>query len=101
LRDVDIDQSLDGRRLQGPTVFVYFEKPAANLPLFVGLYYPPPLTLGAYSFAKVYYTRRTGDTAASPGSGNKRIEGKETLFNPFWAARLELPKPLGTSLLFH
>jgi hypothetical protein len=102
VRDTDIDQSLDGRRIQGPTVFVYFEKPAANLPLFVGTnIYPQPLTLGVYSFAKVYYTRRPGDTAASPGSGNKRIEGKETLFNPFWAARLELPKPFGSNLLFH
>ncbi|MBI2962986.1 MAG: hypothetical protein HYY35_04470 [Deltaproteobacteria bacterium] len=101
VRDDDIDDALDGRRVQGPTVFVYFEKPADNLPLFRGLHYPQPLTLGAYSFAKVYYTRKPGDTAASPGSGNKRIEGKETLFNPFWAARLELPKILGSNILFH
>jgi hypothetical protein len=102
VRDIDIDETLDGRRLQGPTVFVYFEKAAQNLPLFSGLHYPQPQTLGAYSFAKVYYTRRPGDTAASPGSGAKRIEGKETLFNPFWAARLELPKPFKTiNPLFH
>jgi hypothetical protein len=101
VRDTDIDEALDGRRVQGPTVFVYFEKPAQNLPLFRGLHYPEPLTLGAYSFAKVYYTRKVGDTAASPGSGNRRIEGKETLFNPFWAARLELPKILGANILFH
>lgn len=101
VRDTDIDAALDGRRLQGPTVFVYFEKAAENLPLFIGLHYPQPLTLGAYSFAKVYYTRKKGDTAASPGSGAKRIEGKETLFNPFWAARLELPKVFGSNILFH
>jgi len=101
VRDTDIDEALDGRRVQGPTVFVYFEKAAQNLPLFRGLHYPQPLTLGAYSFAKVYYARRPGDTAASPGSGPKRIEGKETLFNPFWAARLELPKPFGSNILFH
>jgi hypothetical protein len=103
VRDTDIDEDLDGRRLQGPTVFVYFEKPDVSLPLFRGLHYPNPKTLGVYSFAKVYYTRKVGDTQRSPGNNkNKRIEGKETLFNPFWAARLELPKISNTSNpLFH
>jgi hypothetical protein len=101
VRDTDIDASLDGRRVQGPTVFVYFEKEATDLPLFVGPWMPTPPTIGAYSFAKVYYTRKVGDEAASPGSGNKRIEGKETLFNPFWAARLERPELFGSFPLLH
>src|SRR5262249_32440187 len=101
VRDADIDDPLDGRRVQGPTVFVYFEKQAQFLPLFRGLKYPEPTTLGVYSFAKVYYTRKPGDQHLSTESNNsKRIEGKETLFNPFWAARLELPRPFGISL-FH
>jgi putative Flp pilus-assembly TadE/G-like protein len=95
----DIDVALDGRRMQGPTIFVYFEKAKENLPLFLGLHYPNPQTLGVYSFAKVYYTRRpsAGAPPVSPGSGSTRIEGKETLFNPFWAARLERPK-IGSSI---
>jgi hypothetical protein len=101
IRDSDIDPSLDGRRIQGPTIFVYFQKQAQFLPLFSGLHYPAPPTIGAYSFAKVYYTRKPGDTSKSPGSPKKRIEGKETIFNPFWAARLELPRPFGGTALLH
>ncbi|MGH7821627.1 MAG: Tad domain-containing protein [Candidatus Binatia bacterium] len=85
--DTDIDASLDGRRLQGPTVFVYFEKKQQFLPMFEGLYFPPRRTIGAYSFAKVYYAQRVGDTGTP--DANRQTSNKESVFNPFWTARLE------------
>jgi hypothetical protein len=86
--DTDIDANLDGRRLQGPTVFVYFEKKKQFLPMFEGLYFPERQTIGAYSFAKVYYAQRAGDTGTP--DANRQTSNKESLFNPFWGARLEL-----------
>lgn len=83
---------LDGRRIEGPTVFVYLRKQSGHLPLFRGLGLTDPYDVEAYAFAKVYYTQRPG------GAGNPK---KETFFNPFWAARLERPRPLGLNFLLH
>ncbi len=81
----------DGQRLEGPTVFVYFRKKLAFLPLIQGLALTTPNDVEAYSFGKVYYKQR-------PGNPNKE---KESLFNPFWEARLEKPRPFGTNSLLH
>jgi hypothetical protein len=95
VHDPDVE---DGRRIEGPTVLVYFRKRPQFLPIFSGLYYPNPPTLEAYSFAKVYYTQRVGDVNDNP---KRKESNKESVFNSFWAARLELPKPFGSDLLFH
>lgn len=68
----------DGKRLEGPSVFVYLRKPAELLPMFKGLGLLNRTNVEAYAFGRAYYTQRPG------GSGEK-----ETTFNPFWAGRLE------------
>lgn len=78
----------DGKRIEGPTVLVTLRKKADRLPVFRGLGLTDPYDLEAYSFAKVYYAQRR-DGAAE----------KESLFNPFWAARLESFRPSGAPLL--
>lgn len=82
---------LDGRRIEGPTIFTYFRKLKKNLPMMQGLGLTTPNDIEAYAFAKVYYTQRVGNSAKE----------KESLFNPFWGARLEKPKPFGSNLLLH
>ena len=103
------DDVQDGRRIEGPTVFVYFRKKASALPLFQGLGLTNPNDIEAYSMAKVYYTQRVGDRTdnpCTPGPGSSAVKGgnrkecnRESLFNPFWAARLERPNIAGISLL--
>jgi len=94
------DSVEDGRRLEGPTVFVYFRKKAKVLPLFRGFGLDNVNDIEAYSMAKVYYTQRVDDRKDSPCSMDDRAEcNRESLFNPFWAARLERPNLLGVSLL--
>jgi hypothetical protein len=103
------DDVQDGRRIEGPTVFVYFRKKASVLPLFQGLGLTNPNDIEAYSMAKVYYTQRVGDRTdnpCTPGPGSSAVKGgnrkecnRESLFNPFWAARLERPNIAGISLL--
>ena len=94
------DSVTDGRRIEGPTVFVYFRKKANTLPMFKGLGLDNPNDVEAYSMAKVYYTQRVGDVTDSPCSKSNRAEcNRETAFNPFWAARLERPNLLGAALL--
>ncbi len=86
------DSVKDGRRIEGPTVFVYFRKRAGALPLFTGLGLTNPNDIEAYSMAKVYFAQRVGDTENSPCSTDDRGGCKrESVFNPFWAARLERP----------
>ena len=42
--------------------------------------------------AKVYYAQRVGDRQDSPCSLDDRGEcNRESVFDPFWAARLERP----------
>jgi hypothetical protein len=92
----------DGLRVEGPTVLVYLRKPATKLPVFRGLGLGNDRSVEAYSFAKVYYTQRVGDRTGTTEDGqfrNTRTSNRETAFNPFWAARLERPRPLGVSLL--
>ena len=79
---------IDGRRVEGPTVFVYFRKKHTHFPMFEGFGLTNPHDLEVYSFAKVYYAQRPGDTDDSP---TDQESNKESLFNPFWAARLERP----------
>jgi len=103
------DAVTDGRRLEGPTVFVYFRKKANMLPLFRGFGLTNPNDIEAYSMAKVYYTQRVDDRTddpCTPGPGTSEVKGgnrkecnRESMFNPFWAARLERPSLLGVSLL--
>lgn len=106
LKDVNVtvykddgDNTDDGNRLEGPRVFVYLRKPSTSLPLFTGLglteglntAFPPPLTevtgftpsIDAYAFGRVYFTQRP------PGRRSDAKFNKETIFNPFWAGRLE------------
>jgi hypothetical protein len=105
------DSVKDGRRIEGPTVFVYFRKKADVLPLWQGFGLDNGNDLEAYSMAKVYYMQRVGDrkdTPCSPGPGTSKIKknnagdrsecNRESLFNPFWSARLERPN-LGVTLL--
>jgi hypothetical protein len=90
-------------------VFVYFRKKANVLPLFQGFGLTNPNDVEAYSMAKVYYTQRVGDRtddpctpapSTDPVKGGNRAEcNRESLFNPFWAGRLERPNLLGVSLL--
>ena len=80
----------NGERIEGPTVFVYFKKARKHLPLIQGLGLTTPNDVEAYAASKVYYTQRAS-------SGND----KETLYNPFWAARLEKPRPFGSNVLLH
>ena len=91
----DGDDNDNGKRVEGPRVFVYLSKPSKSLPLFSGLgltegldtNLPPPITevtgftpsMEAYAFARVYFTQNRKD---------KKFD-KETIFNPFWAGRLE------------
>lgn len=101
---VQDDSVLDGRRIEGPTLFVYLRKPFGKLPVFRGLGLGNNRNIEAYSFAKVYYTQRVGDrngTQADGNLGNPMISNKETVFNPFWAARLERPRPFGLNVLLH
>jgi hypothetical protein len=103
------DDVQDGRRIEGPTVFVYFRKKSNVLPMFQGLGLTNPNDIEAYSMAKVYYTQRVGDRTdnpCTPGPGSSAVKGgnrkecnRESLFNPFWAARLERPNIAGISLL--
>jgi hypothetical protein len=102
------DSVRDGRRVEGPTVFVYFRKKANVLPMFQGLGLDNGNDLEAYSMAKVYYMQRVGDrkdTPCSPGPSKNKVKGgdrsecnRESLFNPFWSARLERPT-VGVNLL--
>jgi Putative Flp pilus-assembly TadE/G-like len=90
------DAVKDGRRVEGPTVFVYFRKQRTALPLFAGLGLDNKNDLEAYSMAKVYYMQRVGDKDDEPCSKNNRAEcNRESVFNPFWSARLERPDLLG------
>jgi hypothetical protein len=90
------DSVKDGRRVEGPTVFVYFRKPRTALPLFAGLGLDNRNDLEAYSMAKVYYMQRVGDKDDDPCTKNNRAEcNRESVFNPFWSARLERPDLLG------
>jgi hypothetical protein len=94
------DSVIDGRRVEGPTVFVYFRKRKNVLPLFAGLGLDNKNDLEAYSMAKVYYMQRVGDKDNTPCSkGDRRECGRESAFNPFWSARLERPDLLGFPLL--
>jgi len=102
------DSVKDGRRIEGPTVFVYFRKKANVLPLWQGFGLDNGNDIEAYSMAKVYYMQRVGDrkdSPCSPGPGTSKLKGgdrsecnRESLFNPFWSARLERPS-LGVNLL--
>ena len=101
---VQDDSVVDGRRIEGPTLFVYLRKPFGKLPVFRGLGLGNNRNIEAYSFAKVYYTQRVGNidgTQADGQLGNPMVSNKETAFNPFWAARLERPRPLGLNVLLH
>jgi hypothetical protein len=90
------DAVKDGRRIEGPTVFVYFRKQKTALPLFAGLGLDDKHDLEAYSMAKVYYMQRVGDTQDDPCTKDDRAEcNRESAFNPFWSARLERPDLLG------
>jgi hypothetical protein len=103
------DSVKDGRRIEGPTVFVYFRKKKNVLPLFQGFGLDNVNDIEAYSMAKIYYTQRVGDRTddpCTPGPGTDKVSGgnraecnRESTFNPFWAARLERPNLLGVSLL--
>ncbi len=94
------DSVLDGRRIEGPTVFVYFRKKKEVLPLFSGFGLTNKNDIEAYSMGKVYYTQRLHDRTDDPCSKSNRAEcNRETMFNPFWAARLEKPSVLGGILL--
>jgi hypothetical protein len=79
------DSVPDGKRVEGPSVFVYVRKKGELLPLFrgLGLFFglnPGSfLNIEAYAFGRAYYTQR-------PNGGTNE---KETAFNPFWAGRLE------------
>jgi hypothetical protein len=85
LKDVKVthyiqkDSIPDGKRVEGPSVFVYLRKKAEVLPLFKGLGLKDDFNIEAYSFGRAYYTQR-------PNGGTSE---KETAFNPFWAGRLE------------
>ena len=92
VQDADV---LSNKRLEGPMVFVYFRKAKHHLPLIRGLALTTPNDLEVYAAAKVYYTQRPGD------AGDDGQTSKESLYNPFWAARLEKPQPFGSNLLFH
>jgi hypothetical protein len=91
-------QVTDGRRIEGPTVLAYFRKRANVLPIFRGFGLTNPNDIEAYAFAKVFYAQRVGDRTDTPKNPESN---KETMFNPFWAARLERPKPFGLNLLLH
>ena len=92
----------DGLRVEGPSVFVYVKEPSDKIPHFQGLHLYCNRDLEAYAFARVYYTQRVGDRDGVTDDGklfnDPQHSNKETLFNPFWAARLERPD---TALLLH
>lgn len=95
---------LDGRRLEGPTIFVYLRKPFGKLPVFRGLGLGNDRNVEAYALSKVYYTQRPGDVDGTQADGrlnDTRVSNKETIFDPFWAARLEKWRPLGINVLLH
>jgi hypothetical protein len=85
LKDVKVtqyvqkDETPDGKRLEGPSVFVYLRKQADVLKLFKGLGLRDDFNVEGYAFGRAYYTQRP----------NGATSEKETAFNPFWAGRLE------------
>jgi hypothetical protein len=92
VQDPDV---LNQKRIEGPMVFVYFRKQTNHLPLIQGLALTTPNDVEAYAAAKVYYTQRPGNTDTNSQTT------RESLYNPFWAARLEKPQPFGSNALFH
>jgi hypothetical protein len=74
-----VEAEQDGKRVEGPSVFVFLRKKAGVLPLFKGLGLRDDFNIEAYAFGRAYYTQR-------PNAGSSE---KETAFNPFWAGRLE------------
>ncbi len=75
-----------GTRTVGPKVYVHLRKQFRFLPLLMGgdmgILPGSIFDMEARSFGQAYYTQR-------PPGGTPDNKTKETLFNPFWAGRLE------------